>query len=121
MRVLGACLVVVVTGCAGAPDGERSTARWVGEFPGQYKPFAACMESSTPHRLVVRKVHDDAAETAALTVSPPPYYAMADHEITVIQAGADKVRVVFRRRTAMDFGQTEQHVKYLAGLCGKAA
>jgi hypothetical protein len=71
--------------------------------------------------MVVRTVYDEATKAAELTVSPPPYYAIADHDITVAQAEADKVRVVFQRRTAMDFGQTEQHVKFQAGACGKAA
>lgn len=120
-RLLAALLVVMLAGCAAPRDEERAAGRWIGQFPGQYKIFAACMENSTPQRMAVRTVHYDGAKRADVIVSPPPYHAIADHEITVAQAAADKVRVVFRHRTAMDFGQTEQHVRSLAGVCGKAA
>jgi hypothetical protein len=120
-RLLAALLVVLLTGCAAPRDGERTAARWVGEFPGKVKTFAACLESRTPQTMAARTVHYDAVKRADVIVTPPPYHAIADHEITVAQAAADKVRVVFQHRTAMDFGQTEQHVRSLAGVCGKAA
>ena len=119
MRVLAALLVVMLAGCGAPRDGERVPAGWVGEFPGRYKAFAACVESRTPQTMAARTVHYDAAKRADVIVTPPPYHAIADHQITVVQAQADKVGVVFQRRTAMDVGQTEQHVRYLAGLCGK--
>ena len=121
MRVWAAVLVATLAGCAGAQNAGRAEPYWVGEYRGQYKPFAACVERGTPQRAALRTLYDDEAKTADLIVSPPPYSAIADHEITVAQAETDKVRVVFRRRTAMDFGQTEQHVKFLAGVCEKAA
>jgi len=111
----------MLAGCASPRDGERAAARWVGQFPGQVETFAACLESRTPQTMAARTVHYDAAKRADIIVTPPPYHAIADHQITVVQTAADKVGIVFRYRTAMDFGQTEQHVRSLAGVCDKTA
>ena len=121
MKVLAALLVVMLAGCVAPRDGERVPAGWVGEFPGQYRAFAACVESRTPQTMAARTVYYDAVKRADVIVTPAPHHAIADHQITVVQAQADKVGVVFQNRTAMDFGQTEQHVRVLAGFCGKAA
>lgn len=121
MRCSGVVLIVMLAGCAAQRDGEQASARWIGDFPGQLEAFAACMESGTPHTMSVRTVHYGEAGRADVIVSPPPGYAIADYEVSVTQAQAGKVRVVFQGRTAMDFGQTEQHVRYLAGVCGKAS
>ena len=121
MKMLNSLLVVMLAGCAAQRDGEQASARWIGEFPGQFEAFAACLEASTPHRMVARTVHYEGARRADVFVSSPPYFAIADYEIAVTQAQAGKVGVVFQSRTAMDFGQTEQHVRYLAGVCGKVS
>ena len=111
----------MLAGCASPRDGERAAVHWVGQFPGQVGTFAACLESSTPQTMAARTVHYDAVKRADVIVTPPPYHAIADHQITVVQTAVDKVGVVFQGRTAMDFGQTEQHVRSLAGVCGKTA
>ncbi len=121
MRCSGVLLIVALAGCAAQWDGDQAAARWIGDYPGQIEAFAACIESSTPQSMSVRTIHYGEAGRADVIVSPPPTYAMADYEVSVTQAGADKVRVVFQGRTAMDFGQTEQHVRHLAGVCGKSA
>lgn len=121
MRLSGVLLIVMLAGCATQRDGEPAAARWIGDFPGQIEAFAACIERGTPQTMAVRTVHYGEAGRADVIVSPPPTYAIADYEVSVTQAQADKVRVVFQSRTAMDFGQTEQHVRYLAGVCGKTA
>ena len=121
MRVLAALLVMMLAGCASPRDGERAAARWVGQFPGQVETLAACLESRTPQTMAARTVHYDAVKRADIIVTPPPHHAIPDHQITVVQVQTDKVGIVFRHRTAMDFGQTEQHIRFLAGVCGKAA
>ena len=112
-------LTVLLAGCAARQDSDQASARWIGEFPGRLEAFAACIESSTPQTMSVRTVHYDEAGRADVIVSPPPTYAIADYEVSVTQAQTDKVRVIFQGRTAMDYGQTEQHVRHLAGVCGK--
>ncbi len=120
MRVLGVILVAMLAGCASPRDGERSAHRWIGQFPGQFEAFAACLEAGASDRMVARTIRYEEARRADVIVSPPPYYAIADYQVAVTQVQADKVNVIFRHRTAMDFGQTEQHVRYLAGVCGKS-
>ena len=96
---------------------HQSAPGWVGEYRGQYRDIASCMQRSTQEKVIVRADFDDEARKAYLAVFPPSYYAMEVHEIMVQQVEADTVLIELRFWPAIDFGETEEHVAFLAKGC----
>ena len=78
----------------------------ISEFRGQYRDFASCMQRSTPGKVVVQADYNDEERKAYLTVFPPHYYAMENHEIMVQQVEADTVLIELRFWPTTIIGET---------------
>ena len=117
MRVLAGLMALMISGCATPESLPQSQPDRIGEFQGQYRDFASCMQLSAPDKMIVRADYDSETSKAHLAVFPPRHYAVQDHEITVRQIETEKVLVELRTWPEVDSGQTRDHVTFLARVC----